>query len=250
MMGRTYEEISHFRAPYKDSVFSGFGVYEETLHGHETHGVGEYLPVQGMGEYVPVSGFGATTEGPPIIPQPTPEVAPRAPSLFESDGGIIFSTDAGAAMINAALAPWSTKPTAFAMPAAGGDVAVVWYVGYDVPPQGSEPGPYGTFSQIASQFQKGYAVLSETSLVNPVPAKRTFIITKNPKTVASLAKQGGLYFVTRGADPAVIEAAKSVLKGGSLLAGVGPVGTAVLVVGGAAVLYMAFGGGRKKRRAA
>jgi len=246
-MGRVYEEISHFRAPYKDSVFSGFGVYEETPGGHETHGVGEYMPVLGVGEYIPVSGLGVAAEPPPA---PHPELAPPAPQLFESDGGIIFSTDSGAALINAMLAPWSGKPTAFAMPTANGDVAVVWYVGYDTPPQGSEPGPYSSFGQIASMYQKGYAVLSETSLVNPVPAKRTFIITKNPKTVASLARQGGLYFVTRGADPAVVEAAKRVLSGSNMLAGVGPVGTAVLVVGGAAVLYLALGGGKKRKRAA
>jgi hypothetical protein len=264
MMRRArYEDISHFRAPYKDSVFSGFGIYENVRAGAETHGTGEYMPVAGIGEYVPVGGFGAVVEaGPPpgwqtsSTPEPMPAGAqPAAPAstgpLFESEGHLIFTTPQGAAMVDGMLSPWAATPTAQAMTLANGDVGIVWYVGYPVPPP--EAGPASSFvpfAAVMAPFMQGYVVLTETSLfaAGPTPQKLTFIVTKNPKTVADFAKEGGLYFITRGGDTGVIDKAKGILAG-SLFASMGPMGTAALVLAGGAVLYYAFGGGKKKRAA-
>jgi hypothetical protein len=258
-----YEDISHFRAPYKDSVFSGFGIYENVPRGAETHGTGEYMPVSGIGEYMPVSGFGATDPSAPpgwevsSTPEPTPagaqpaaQPAPAGP-LFESEGHLIFTTPQGAAMVDGMLSPWAATPTAQAMTLENGDVGIVWYVGYQTPPP--EAGPASSFvpfAAVMAPFMKGYVVLTETSLfgAGPTPQKLTFIITKNPKTVAYFAKEGGLYFITRGGDTAVIEKAKGILSG-SMFASMGPMGTAALVLAGGAVLYFAFGGGKKKRAA-
>jgi hypothetical protein len=259
-----YEDISHFRAPFKDSMFSGFGIYENVPRGAETHGTGEYMPVSGIGEYVPVSGFGADAAVPgsvPIAPtaeplpagaQPAPASAPMTPGpLFESEGHLIFTTPQGAAMVDGMLSPWANTPTAQAMTLANGDIGVLWYVGYQTPPP--EAGPASSFVPFASimpAFVKGYVVLTETSLMGagPQPQKLTMLITKNPKTVADQAKEGGLYFITRGGDQNVIDSAKRLLGGGvfASFASMGPLGTAALVVGGVAVLYFVFGGKKKK----
>jgi hypothetical protein len=258
-MRARYEDISHFRAPYKDSVFSGFGVYEQVAPGAETHGTGEYVPVSGLGEtnLHPLIA-GSTTVVPPgwvlaPTPEPTaagvqqPATAPAGP-LFESEGHLVFSTPAGAAMFDAMLSPWAQKPTAQAIPLSNGDIGVLWWVGYDVPPPEAGPAAgFVPFAAIMGLYPTGYVVLSETSLVNPTPAKRSFVVTKNAKTVADNAREGGLYFITRGGDQKVIDAAKALVTGGFSLAALGPTGTALLVVGGAAVLYYAFG--RKKRAA-
>ncbi len=84
-----YEDISHFRAPYKDSVFSGFGIYEHVPHGAETHGAGEYMPVNGIGEYVPVSGLGADAAptGWTLSPTPEPTAAGAQPTTIAQGMG-------------------------------------------------------------------------------------------------------------------------------------------------------------------
>ncbi len=239
-----YNEISHFRAPYKDSVFNGYGVYERAA-GRELHGVGEYLPVAGLGEYVQMGAFGqaATAEA---------SSGTVASPIFQVVGNLQFATNSGDVMIENVLAPYLQAPIAIASPGVGGDVSVVAWIGYKTPPPGADtgPGPYVSLDQIFQTVQKGQVVLGDTTRAIPAPGKRSFLITSNPETIAKNARSGGLFFMSPGADPTLVTAAqKKVLDlyGPTFFASLGPYGTAGIVLGVGAALWFMFSGGKAKK---
>ncbi len=241
---RRYHEISHFRAPYKDSVFNGYGVYE-MVRGRELHGLGEYLPVSGMGEYERVEGLGE------YLPVSGLGAAELSSTLLQAVGGLQFVTDAGAAAVAAMLLPYQTTPNALAVSGTGGDVGVVAWIGEGAPPAEMGTGPFMTLAQILSMYMTGgWVLLSDTQLLAPTPGTRQFILTKNTDTIAKNAHVGGLFFLSPGADPTLVAAAQkrvTALFGKGLLATLGPFGAAGLVLAAGAGLWYVFRG-RKDRK--
>jgi hypothetical protein len=232
-VNRMYHEISHFRAPYKDNVYMGYGVYERRT-GRELHGQSEYLPLVGIG----------ADAAPAVAPPPAP--------IFEIVNNLQFSTASGDAAITAMLAPYQAVPNSIAAAGANGDISIISWIGPGAPPADMGPGPFTPLGQLLSTLNKGgMVVLGDTTLGMPTVGKRTFIITKNPDTVARQARTGGLFFLTPGADPTVVAASAKKVKSlyaPSLLASMGPVGMAGLVAGVAAIGYFAFA--KKKGRKA
>jgi hypothetical protein len=170
--------------------------------------------------------------------------------VFEYQNGIWAVTSQGVPMIEGLMAPFSTTPTAFASPSANGDIVIVWYAGYLIPPPGSEPGPYNTLNELLMKHDKpGRVHLIETDIIHPFPKKRSVILTDNAATVAELASTSSsttlpAFAVGQGANPNVIAAARMMGPPRTALAGMWGVGA--VVVGG--VVLLSLLGGRKSRR--
>lgn len=233
-VNRSYHEISHFRAPYKDSVYNGYGVYERRM-GRELHGQSDYMPLVGVGA------------------DAAPAVAPPVP-LFEVVGNLQFATAAGNAALTTMLSPYKGVANSIAAPGANGDVSIVTWIGPGTPPADMGPGPFTPLGQLLSTLNKGGMVLlGDMQLNQPTAGKRVFILTKNVDTIATQAHSGGLFFLSPGADPTLVASAQKRVKSlyaPSMLAGMGPLGMAAIVAGvGAAVLF-AFSKKKKGKRAA
>lgn len=231
-VNRQYHEISHFRAPYKDSVYMGYGVYERPMT-RELHGQSEYMPT---------AGYGADA-----APAATPPAAP----IFQIVNAMQFSTPSGDAAITAMLAPYQSVANSIAAAAPNGDVSIVAWIGPGAPPADMGPGPFTPLGTLLSTLnQGGMVVLGDTTLGMPTVGKRNFILTKNVDTIATQAREGGLYFLSPGADPTLVAAASKKVKSlyaPSLLAGLGPVGMAGLVAAAGVAAYLAFFSKRKKK---
>jgi hypothetical protein len=272
-MSRKYTEISHFRAPYKNAMFSGvgdaasgYGVYEGVGHDEESGGGERLNAMWGQNPWAPVrqqdgtwgqnpwNGVGAVDTPVPTPPAPAEPPLKSLDPFFVIDGGITFATDATATALNTTMAQWAMTDQAFAVPDAVGDtVSFVIYHGMAQPPPGSEPGPYTPLAQLLMPLMPKLgdhvAVLIDKRFATPTPGKRTMILTRNPKIIADNAKAGGAYFLTKDADAVIVAQAKG-MTGGFMSAGflTSPAGlaTAFIVIGG--VVYLIGSGSRSGSR--
>jgi hypothetical protein len=222
---RQYHEISHFRAPYKDSVYMGYGVYERPMS-RELHGQSEYMPLVGVGADAPAA-----------------STALAAP-LFEVVGNLQFATAAGDAALTTMLSPYQAVANSIAAPGANGDVSIIAWIGPGTPPADMGAGPFTPLGQLLSTLNKGgMVVLGDMQLNQPTAGKRVFILTKNVDTIATQARSGGLFFLSSGADPTLVASAQKRVKqlyAPSMLAGFGPLGMAAAVAGVGAIVLFAF----------
>jgi hypothetical protein len=284
-MSRQYEEISHFRAPYKNAMmsgvgdpYSGYGVYESAGDAEEDKAArgGEELNSmwgqnpwaegqggqRGMWGKSPWNGVGdVTSPVPPVPATPADPALPPPPPLssldplFTMNGGITFATPATAAALTATMTQWAATDPAFAVPdALGQTISVVVYHGMAQPPPGSEPGPYTPLATLLASMLPAagdhVAMLIDKYFAMPTPGKRTLIFTRNAQVIAANAKSGGAYFLTPDADAVLVAQAKAMVGSGVLSAGffTSPMGmvTTAIVIGG--VVYLMSMGGKKTHR--
>lgn len=169
-------EISHFRAPYKDAMFSGYGVYEGVgddeeglmaMWGQNPWAQGRGVPMDGYGRGQRADGmYGYGRSGvhgygrggaadpawaaraysglgmvvaPPPIAAGEPTVSSMDP-LFTIDGGLTVATDDTATRFNGIMQTFGGTDPAFAMTLSPDTIGIVVYHGMRVD-GGSPPLP-------------------------------------------------------------------------------------------------------------